>query len=563
MKKRITFFFLLFIFINILKVSGRLFFVGSFPYLSIIAFPQDINFFRTSYVAYTLSYQSLPWYGDVDDPANRPNDSYVSTDQNITFVKETNDTETSFFKQYGSLSKIEHMIDYLKIKNKLRWYFSVKYRTDSMDSEVDANLRADESGTLVYIPIDYTLTHKFTTFYFMSIIGFKFNKNIPVGIKVGFGKEDSNEPYSLLKTKINGVDVNSKRLFWGWSTVGCNHIFGYHYINGDAWFENDFSIGPLYRYDLQIGFTSGNFRVGSRFRYLHGQKSQYRWVSEGTNSIIEENFLGSYEKQRWIKDSNKYITRLYSNITFIKKRYMKFNTLFFLGYSDYKANNVLAENMDFKNNSTEIFHEYTFEANPNINIYFGRRIIIDTAILFEYDHTKFKNVYDRWNSLMSATKTTYWNTYVYVGDEYYWENFSYAYEDFFDLGWEIDYSMPLYRDKNRLLSMLTMIMINAKFTHMTKYYGVNEDTKDDIVFNVNNKRYNKRREIWLNTTFSLFYKKSKLHLRFDLIEPLIYSKYVSTKVVDANDRVLYNNEKSNQLAIQEGSKLVFSIGYEI
>jgi hypothetical protein len=190
-------------------------------------------------------------------------------------------------------------------------------------------------------------------------------------------------------------------------------------------------------------------------------------------------------------------------------------------------------------------------------------IKIDTAILFEYNYTKYENTYDWWNSQMGAVKTTYWNTSVYVGEEYYWENFSYAEENFWDLGWEIDASLPIYGSKDEVLSLLTMIMLNSKFTSMTKYYGINENTDNDVIFTVMNNRINKRREIWLNTTLSLFYKKGRIHYRFDFIEPLIYSKYTKTTVTDTTGKELYTNEKANQLAIQEGSKFVLSIGYEI
>lgn len=562
MRKRFYMLLILMLF-NTTFLFSRLFFIGSHPFFSIIAFPQDLMLFRIDSISYTISYQSLPWHGDVDEPENRPNESYTLTEQSISFVQDEKDTEKSWFNQSGSRCLIKNKIDLVySINQNCKNLISLSYQIDKRENNAEGNLKAEEDDESYYVPFKYQHTQSLYKYYLYTILAFSINRT-PIGIKLGYGKQDNSSMKNTLEATVNGTNIYSNRLLWGWTTVGCNKIFGFSHINGDAWYQNSFSFGPTTRYDIQLGITFSGFKFGNRFRYILGKKDQYGWITTNTNSVLKKNFYGTYEKKRWAKISDEYINRTYANINLKKNRYMALNILLFFGIDFFEEQSILSENTEYQNSDLESFKTYIIEANPNINIKLKNRLVIDAAVLLEYAYTRYENLYQRYNNIIKASRMTFWDTSVYAGDEYSWENFSYADEYFFDIGFEIDASIPLYGRKNQVLALMIMLLENTKFTKTKKYFGNNENTSHDTKFNITGYRINYKREIWLHTTFSIFYKINKVHFRFDLIQPLIYSLSKSTSVLDNNQNKLFYCEKLQQLAIQEGTTLVFSIGHQI
>jgi hypothetical protein len=545
------------------KQWARVFFVGSNPFMSMMAFPQSVLELDKDMLWVTASYQSLPWWGDVDEPMNRPNDSYASTEQSINFVKEAGDTESSYFSQYGFMSVIEGQVNYFhKWAKNVKSMLTVKYTLEAMYGNAEGNLRA-ETNTIQYIPFAYDVSHHIHNFYAEGVLGFLFGDN-PSGLKLGFGYENTGNLSSSFNATVEGIDIKSDRLTWGWTTVGCNHILGYKHINGDAWLQNSYSIGPLYQFDIQFGTTFPSVKIGSRFRYITGTQDQYVWQANSTNTVLERNFDGTYVKNVWSKKTDDLLYRLYGNFVLKRTQAYSLNLLLFFGYENKNAYNALAENMSIQTSSRESFSSIVVEANPNVNIYGDKGFSIDIALLAEYSYTRFENMYDRWNSFLGGSKSTFWDTSSYQGIEYWWENFSCADEHFADVGADLAMQIPLYGTKTEKLGLSLVLFINTKFTFKTKTYGTNQNTSTDVVFSPVSYRDNFKREIWFNSVIGLVYQWERYTLRIELYEPLIYSLLSKTSVTDASHTITYfTQEKTQAWAVQQGTKVSLTLGYEL
>lgn len=546
------------------SLHARLFFVGSLPFLSITAFPQDVLRLGGDYVSVRTSYQTLPWWGDVDEPANRPNESYSATAQNIAFVREDDETEDSFFQTYGSIAVMGGKLDLLhNFNNKVTTLLTLNYQYQTMNLDTTANLEAETNGTNHYIPVDFGVEHRIGDFYAQAIFGFNIG-DVPAGLKVGFGRKDTIELSHHFNFTIDGTNYASEHLVWGWSTAGCNHIFGFKHINGDAWFQDSYVLGPVIRMDVQFGATLPKLKFGARYRRTDGFGDQYIWTPASTNTLFESRFDGEYVKQVWSQKTEDNLFRIYGNYTWKKTSKYALNTLLFFGVDSYNAFNALAENLEVQANSRESYRSFVVELNPNANFFIADNFTFDLALLAEYCHTRWENVYDRWNSLIGGSKETYWNTYVYTGDEYWWEDFGYANEDFFDAGVDMTLSVPLYGSRTQRLGMLVMLFINSKFTTQTKTYGTNVNTATDVRFDPTATRGNYRREIWFNSSLGLYYKINRATFRLEFTEPLIYSLYKRTEVdVGIDASIEYQNEKWQNWAVQQGSEIALTFAYDI
>ena len=545
------------------KLDARLFFIGSNPSLSKIAFPQDILLIKRSSISYTLGYQFLPYWGDVDNAVNKPNSSYASISEEITFPVELEDVHMSTFKKSGRVKMFRHSIKYNRIwTNRLSTMFTLTYKHMDMKSDASGTLPAtDNEPDLEYVGFDYKSLRKSWLFYFESILSYKAG-TVPLGLKLGFGYEEDNKPVSKFKSIAHGRYMESKRLLWGWSTVGCNHIFGYRHLRGDAWFKNSYTAGPTYQLDIQAGATFKRAKVGARYRLRIGKKDNYKWFplfDYGDEALPEEqyveNFMGDYVKHKWSNESYEHIGRIYVNALLKKAKMGNINLLVFFAVDHFESKNVISEDSDFTNSSKEGFVNLVGELNPNVNIFLGRGVVIDAGMLCEFSWTGFKNMQDRWAGSIGARKETYSNSYVHIGDEPSWESFSHATEYFFDLGFEINIQAPLFKNKDHLLAVTLVFFNNNKFTFIDKRYGVNEEIFYDIKFVSNAQRKIEKEEIWLNTSITLFYKYKHFFLSFTYIEPIIYSLKQKEYIVGPMHCRLYTREKRMQTSIFESGNI--------
>ncbi|MCP4136958.1 MAG: hypothetical protein GY754_38680 [bacterium] len=570
MRKRVLFIFIILTLFTCLHAEARLFFIGSNPYLSKIAFPQDTLLIPSGFISYSLEYQSMPWWGDVDEPAKKPNNNYTSSSDSFTFANNSTDTQQSTFNKDGAVSVFKHTVDYLRYwSNGFNSMFSLNLKTMSMNSTASGNLRVtnDAGASLGYTSFDYELSNFSYMLYFESITSYKFG-SVPVGLKLGFGREQFGDPESLLTANNYTVGaLTSSRILWGWSTSGCKKIFGHSHINGDAWTQSDYSTGGVYQFDTQIGTTFELVKIGARYRYKTGVLDYYVWDTPASH------LSGEYVRQKWSKELTEHIGRVYGNVNFYKNRKLKLNTLFFFGIDDSTQGNVYSQDNSIDSGVKESFTNFIVEANPNVNINFGKMFYIDIAVLLEFSWTNFENTYEQWISSVGGRKEVYWKTSgsFTTGEEQSWNEFSYANEHFYDGGWEVDLSIPLYGDTRHKLVFGAMIFHNNKFTFVTKYYG--EPNTTDGSFTVTNKRYDEKIEMWVNSAVSLFYKYDEMFFRVTYIMPMVYNVTFSTKLVDSSETTLYESEKSMQTAVQESvaishptvqssARLSFMVGYE-
>jgi hypothetical protein len=540
----------------IISTEARIFFVGSNPNLSIIAYPQDVSKLPNEFVYFYPGYQKLPWWGDIDEPMHRPNDTYTVTGESTT-----ESSTNSEFEHNGAIRAIQNNFGIcFRPKPSYVQYIDLLYNINSFSNESSGKL----TGSGQSIPYKYDVSNSSHEVLASSIWGFMF-KGIPSGIKITAGFYDLGTPNQEFTFTKSGVDYESNRLLWGWSTTSCNHIFGVSGLDGDAWFQNEYSRGPLYRFDIQAGLTLEKLKLGSRLRFVFGKQDQYSWVPESStiaDSTIASNFSGDYEKSKWARKTTDAIIRLYGNYTWRKAEKYSLNTLVFLGYEARKAKNALTENLDIEDDAQEAIRSFVVEINPNINIYpWNKYSYIDAALLLEYSYSRYNNT-----SMQNVNGGTdgYWQTRVYPSDEYSWENFSYANENFIDLGLDISTSFPLYGNANRSLAFGLILLINTKFTWLNKYYGRNEISGSELKFVTENLRKNFKKEVWFNSMLSLNYRSGPIVYNFQVTEPLLYLLQPRTKVTDSKGKnVLYEHEKKGNWASQQDIKVALLVAYDL
>ncbi len=572
------------IFFSLAPVQARLFFVGSNPYLSKTAFPQDISLIRSSFIAYTFGWQPLPFWGDIDDPVNKPDSSYASVKEEIEVTSIDGEPYRAKFSKDGRVHIFRHDITYHQKWND-RWssMFSIIYKDMNMTSRAEGTLPAktdDEQDFYEYILFENDITRNQDMMYGEIITSCRAG-TVPLGLKLGFGYEKSAKPKSELRALAHGVYLESKRLLWGWSTAGCNHIFGYKHTTADAWFKNDYSTVSLYQVDVQLGMTFDRARVGARYRLRIGEKADHRWFplldfgdDPHPRDQFIENFAGGYVKQNWAHKSYQHIGRIYTNATWYRNDMVNCNLLVFFGVDSYTDTSVHSLDMEYSNNITESSLNVIGELNPNFNIFLNRGIVIDLGLLLEYSWTGYKNTMERWNSAYGGSRETYWDTTVYIGDEPVWEKFSHGEEHFFDAGWEVNARFPLFRNENHLVAFTTMLFQNNKFTFITKNYGKNYDIGHITEFYSDFKRKIERTEIWFNTSFSLFYKYRSFFIRLTYVEPIVYKLWETTRVVAPYHFTMYRHSRKMQTSVFDGGtislapaggeseKLMIMVGYE-
>ncbi len=569
---------------------ARIFFVGSLPYLSITTFPQDVNKLKYNSVSLEFSYVVEPWWGDVDEPLNRPNASYSTTEENIVFGYNETTGEFYYFKKYGYSYDSKWSLKWLGKLFGGRNLFSVDLGYTKFIATSEGHVYGEDIETEDYSEVKYSydLENEMTFFKVMAIHG-RYLFGYPFGFKASFQVEDWGYPYSMLTGERDGVKFSSNRMLWGWSTSGCNHIFGLKHADADAWYQDYFSIGPVYRFDLQAGFTTERFRSGARYRKIWGLQKQYYWQPSDPNAtdVLVSHFAGKYVENDWSRFLNEDIVRVYTNYNYGRNRFFKKNLLLiFIG--DFKRNDgVYAENTALVNTVREAQNSYIVEVNPNYNFRIGP-LLMDLGILIEGAHVSYGNTYLSWNPVVGGLQRVYWNTKPHFGDEVFWESFSYANENFIDLGIDTVMAFPLFgvpkfagvsssgilsklsslipsmagRFRNSSLFLMVNLMVNYKMTFQNKYYGENEVVDNEYRFVEHYVRKNFKREIWMNTFVSLVFTRKRWIFRFDFVEPLVYTIRQKTELHSLDDgRLIFSNDQNQLFAVQRAPVYTFSVGY--
>lgn len=527
-------------------LNARIFFVGSNPHLSVFAFPQDIFLTPSGFIYYYTTYQKDPWWGDIDEPTLRPNNTYISTGENID-----EGVNGSSFEHKGFYNLFKNHIGFgHEISDKARTRFDFRYSIFSMRNRASGIFAGTDS-----VSFDYKEGHSINDLHLRSILAIMI-RDVPVGFNISLGSEFTREPDLEFDFTRNGVPYSSNRLIWAWSTTRGRNIFEVSEPEGEAEFQSRYAMGPLFKLDVQAATTLPKLKFGGRFRFRYGTLDQYSWQSNpNTTTELDSNFVGEYVKSDAKKIRN--ITgRLYGNYNWVKREKYKFNTLVLTRYTKVDSTGVLPENLDVTTGRLEESRTFVLQINPNFNIYPWKHktCYIDMALLCNYSHMSYDFLMTRY--VDGGQREDYVPTsvrYPYTED-YSWYEYSYAKQNFFELALDVNSVLPIFGSKNQNVALGVTLLLWRRFLWMNKYHGGYPN--DPAIFEVQNIRKNFDMETWLNTALNIIYRRGAYVFRFDIGQPLIYTLTPRTRITDANgDKVLYELKKESMWVSQSGVQL--------
>lgn len=579
--RRVLVFVILFLLFFSVTIQARIFFVGSNPYLSVMAFPQDILKYQGNFAYYYPTYQKLPWWGDIDDQSNIPPfGDYSTTEEN--YSREWIDSETGEVQKRSYYHKSSHRtfkneIGFShKFNDSLVNTTSITYSNILMKDEMDGLITNAFDPSRGAFPVEYNLKHLAHHFYIQSMFGFNLQHN-PFGIKVGFGMDEGGDierNYSIRMHKGEKKDsaddsliINSRKMMWGWSQEECSLIFGFK-SEADGHSQYEYALGPMYRGDLQFGWTLPRVKLGTRFRYTRGDQDQYTWRVDSTSlveaddmldSSFAESFCGDYYEHGLNRETNAALYRLYGNIFWKKGKRYSLNTLLFLGLESVNRKNILGIHNLFDYRKYDISDEKTRtligEINPNINLYPGKKFsYIDVALLLEGCRT-LSEISNR-PEVADPSDNDY-----NVSSE--------VEENFADIGIDISTLFPIFGGKRGYVALGMIAFANSKFSWYTEKYRYATTPDPDVsIYHLEKDRV-EMREFWFNSMFILQWGIGNFQIRAELIEPLLYSlKKTEKRTYYKRDQVASShttreNSKFNLWASQDQVKAGLFFAYNV
>jgi hypothetical protein len=529
--------------------------IGSNPFLSAELFPQDMQQWPFLGLTYSPTYAKLPYWGRIDDPQSRPNGNYTSTGLS------TND-----FSHTAKIYSVTNGLSYTHgFSPRLFMLTGLNLDLDARYTKADGLLHAhDTLGTIVGspVPFDYSMLHALGTGRFTLASAFSIG-GVPAGVRLQFGVQNTMTlDHSMSFTK-DGVTYNSDRATWGWTTTPCAHVFGLTGPEGDTWTQPDYATGPLYSVDLQAGATLPFGKSGLRFSILNGHQDNYQWKADssafGTDTNINKNFIGHYEKQQWSRTTSGVTIQLYSN--YVLRRHERFALGLFgrIGYNGLSYGEALSGNLSVTRDNSQSAHGVSLDIAPNLTIPFGSLFnYIDVAVPVQYGYTRRSNTYMR--GVAGGQIETYWDTHTSNDDENIWEPFSFANKH--DIGVGVDFStmFPLVSTPAMQLGLGLQLLINASATFTYKSYGTNTVNGSTVDFTVQQKRYDYEGRKQFSTGVKLQCQGGRSLGWFEITEPLLQAVRPETRVTDASgNQVFYEHEKEPLWLSMQGIR--FSLFY--
>ncbi len=535
---------------------------GSNPDFSYSLFPQDVSKIRANNIAAFSSYRKSPWWGDIDQFDNKPNGTYTITGNQV--IK-----SIAFFQESAKMQTTQNQAGY-NYRPSEDFALSVdgNFTVNHLSDIAKGNFTYDNNGTREgYVPFDYTLRHTLYDFNLEGVTAFKL-RNIPFGAMLSLGKENTVGLHKEINF-IRGQDtVSSERALWGWSKVGCNHIFGVRGTEGDAWFQNDYSTGPLYKLNFRAGADLQKIKAGINIYARAGSQDYYYWREDTSDAskltsdtLLNERFVGSYEKSDWEKKSHQSVISAYGNIHLMEQERFGIHSFVSLSYNGDKTGRTLNGNDDVEDDRKEIVRGFALEFAPNVNIKLGERLhYIDLAILSRYNYNRYNNTMMAW--VNGGRTKTYWNGSMPTEEEDVWEQFSYANQNVFDIGFDISTMFPVLNSSNLgSLGFGFMLFGKSRLNFQTKYYGDNNAAGSENIFTVNAKRYNFAREIKFNTSLLFDYTYNPLRIRLEVTEPVLHNLLQKTRI-EVNENETYNHRKDPLWLSQQGLQLGLFVTYD-
>ncbi len=537
--------FLLLLFLLVHTLNARVFFVGSNPHLTVFAFPQDIFLVGSDFAYYYITYQKDPWWGDIDQPALRPNNTYLQTGEQIDEGPDgssfEHDSYYNMYKNYIGFGR--------EISEKARTRFDLTYLIRSMRNKAEGNYAPDNEVTF-----DYEEHHSIQELYLRSILALKINDR-PLGLMLGLGADYASEPDLDFEFTRNGTLYTPERLIWGWSARSSD-IFEASNPVGGGRYQYEYFLGPLFRLDVQAATTFPKIKFGGRFRFRYGILDEYSWFNDAGSSFPE--LVGTYNKSGTEKIRN-YTGRLYGNYNWVTREKWKFNTLVLTRYTYVDSIGVPSGNLSAEAGITEETRNFVFQINPNFNIYpwKNRKCYIDAAVLCNYSYWSYDFLYRKY--VNGGYIWDYVSTNgLHKTEDYSHYNFSYAKQNFFELALDINSVLPIFGSKNQNVALGVSLLVWRRFKWMNKYHGGYPN--DPATFEVDIIRKNYETETWLNTVINIIYRRGDYTFRLDIGQPLIYNLTPRTRLTGpSGDNTIYELTKESMWVSQSGVRLGFFI----
>jgi len=532
---------------------------GSNPYSSYIIFPQDIFFWNANCVIFYPIYEQRPYWGDIDEPENKPNASYTNTGIKII------DMDAKFY----------HTAQIYSFYNQLGYThaFPIKGITANLNLAHDWNIRYNRAdgnisdiSTGSHIPFNYSMNHTLNYLDLKGIVAFNFLNN-PSAIRLNIGFENTLFLYKKFEFTKNGTSYSTERAAWGWTTSPCAHIFGATGPEGDAWLQNEYALGPVFHIDLQAGTSLPLGKISALFSYRTGHQDYYTWVQDTINvssdPVINQNFIGKYEKDEWRRISKDALLNACGNFPLLANNRFSLNSFLLIGYEGAIKGRRLDGNNGVENSAKDKMHSAKIEIAPNIMISSGDIYnFFNGAVRLEYSYSRLNNTYLRW--VEGGQIESYRDSKTDASDEYSWQGFSYANKNVLDLGIDLNTMLPLFISSFNKLGLGILFIVDSKFSFINKYYGQNTDIGSKVNFNIENIRKDFEREFMFKTGLRLQYSGSPFLAWIELTEPILHSILPRTRVTDASGKsLLYEHEKEPLWLSLEGLRLGLYVSYEL
>jgi hypothetical protein len=172
-------------------------------------FPQDVSQWHSNFISYFPLYEKQPYWGDIDEPGNKPNGTYTST--GLEYVAPDG-------------AKLHHSAKIHSIANALAYthrFTPGPMANLELDYDVDSRINRAE-GMFIdnnggRIPFDYSMVHAVNRLHLQGMLGFA-AWGIPAGLRLRAGFENTLVLDHSFEFEKAGTAYSTERTTWGWSS---------------------------------------------------------------------------------------------------------------------------------------------------------------------------------------------------------------------------------------------------------------------------------------------------------------------------------------------------------
>jgi hypothetical protein len=523
---------------------ARVFFTGSNPSMTVFAFPQDLWLMPADYAFYRTFLQVQPWWGDIDQPDLRPSPTYLLTGEKIG-VKGSG----SYFEHNANLYNWRNIGGVCReVSPTLKLRFDLDY--------IFMPMRVKAQGEGDGLSYTYKEGHSIQDIYLTSYAA-TFWHSIPLGFKLGMGRQASTRPDLEWTIDDNGTVSRAERLMWAWSTLQGSEVLGVDH--GNARPQDDYTTGSQYHFDLQSAATLPRLKFGGRLRYSTGKLDLYQWHGNGGwDPGNLSNLTGAYANDL-AKAISERTVRVYGNYTWLQGANWKFNTLALSRFTMNDSDYVSPRNSSISEGRKDHARTFVLQVNPNVNLHpwTYKNTFIDLAMLCNYSLARFTHTQPYWVE-GGGQKESFIGTRVRDEEDYVWDDYSHGWQQFFEIAFDANPCFPIYGDANQSVAVNLSIFLWTRFKLTSKYYGQRVTPNTEVVWEADNIRRNYEHETWLNSVINVMYRRSPIMYRFTIGQPLIYSLRPETRVFDASGKTMESEVlHENMWVSQAGMSLGF------